>query len=169
MNESTNFTTQDDHLNVQFDELLKSNSAVPDGEMRAHKRLRYRLNEYGNRVLASGSKFLQATQEALSNIGTALAGSIILLPLVIVARGVSVLSHGLLDLIKPLILSTIRLFFETLHAVIAPVRTAFGNFNKYTLFPLLKRIREDDAAALVAFVVLIAMAALVVFLLSVLF
>lgn len=166
MNEYTTFTQQEERQPVQMDELLQTNLEGAESDVRAHKRLRYRLTAYGNRVLASGSKFLQAAQEALSNIGTALAGSIILLPLVIVARGVSVLSHGLLDLIKPLILSTIRLFFETLHAVIAPVRTAFGNFNKYTLFPLLKRIREDDAAAVVAFLVLIALVALVVFLLS---
>ena len=157
---------QDENLDAQLDGLFQLSNQATDAELIGHKRLRYRLTQYGNRVFSSGSKFLQAAREGLSNIGTALAGSIILLPLVIAARGVSVLSHGLLDLIKPLILSTIRLFFEALHAVIAPIRTAFGNFNKYTLFPLLKRIREDDTAALVAFGALIAFVALIGFLLS---
>lgn len=149
-------------VDVQPETLLEPEAS----EQQNQKGLRYRLSRYGNRVLVSAERFLTAAVEAARNIGTALAGSIILLPLVIVARGVSVLSHGLLDLIKPLVLSTVRLFFEVLHGVIAPVRNLFLNFNKYVLFPLLKRIREDDAAALIAFVVLIAVIVLIVFLLS---
>lgn len=162
------FLTKQD-IEVEPEELLEPDLEVAEDKAADHKGLRYRLNHYGNRVLNSGSKFLRAADEAIRNIGTALAGSIILLPLVIVARAVPVLSHGLLDLIKPLILSTIRLCFETLHAIIAPVRTAFVNFNKYVLFPLLKRIREDDLTALIAFAVLLVVIGGIVYLLSVVF
>ncbi len=145
------------NVEVQPEPLIDPEPEPPVGKPINPRSLRYRLSHYGNRALASIGKFLAATIEAFQNIGTALAGSIILLPLVIMARGISVLAKGLINFGKPLMLSIIRLFFETLHAVIAPIRSVFGNFNKYVLFPMLKRIREDDIAAGIAFVVLLAL------------
>lgn len=128
-----------------------------------------RLSRYGNRVLESARRLNTTVTETVTNIGTALAGSIVFLPLVILARGFEVISNTLFSSIKPLILSLFRLVFDLLRGILWPVHEVFVSFNKYFLFPVLKRVQEDDTAALVAFVVLVALIACAVFALSLIF
>lgn len=156
-------------VEVEPEELLEPELEAPKGRPKVFGRLRVRLSEYGNRVLMSGRHFLQVAQETISNIGTALAGSIVFLPLLIVARAVQVLANGILEIIKPLLLSIIRALFDALRAILWPLHEAFTSFNKTILFPLIKRIREDDTTALIAFGVLIIVVVGIIYLLSVLF
>ena len=160
---------KDKNIEVEPEELLEPDWELPKTKGKPLTGLRGRLLNYGNRVLASGSKFGHSTIEAVRNVATALAGSIILLPVVIIVRGVWVLSRNLVDWVKGVILSIIRLFFEVLNAIVSPVRIVFGNFNKHVLFPLLKHIREDDTAAVIALVVFLAITGGIVYLLSLVF
>ena len=121
---------------------------------------RGRLNRYGSRAFRSAGAFLITLRETVTHIGTALAGSIILLPVVILVRGIHVL---LFTLAKTLILSLFRAVFDLLQIVIKPLYLTFSTFNKRVLFPLLKRIREDDTFALAAFVIMLVVIGGVVF------
>src|SRR5262249_49906690 len=60
--------------------------------------LRERLGRYGNRVIGSMRNFFITFGHMLANVGTALAGSIILLPFVILVRGVEVLLSNFFSL-----------------------------------------------------------------------
>jgi len=122
--------------------------------------LKGRLNRYGSRAWRSAGAFLITLRETVTHIGTALAGSIVLLPVVILVRGIHVL---LFTLAKTLVLSLFRAVCDLLQMVIKPLYLAFSTFNKRVLFPLLKRIREDDAFALAAFVIMLIVVGSVVF------
>lgn len=113
------------------------------------------LSRYGNRSLESARRLVITCRDTLVHIGTALAGSIILLPIIIIVRGVSVVFDVLLSSIKPLLLSLLRGIFDLLRAIIQPLYALFYGFNKQVLFPLMKRIKEDNTTAFIAFVVLI--------------
>ena len=145
-------------VEVEPEELLEpeySDDGFADENPSRMKRLQARLGRYGNRVLQAGRHFIVTLTETVGHIGTALAGSIVLLPVVIIVRGVSVLADAFLSTIKPLLLSFFRAIFEVLRALIWPLHEVFMGFNKQILFPLIKRIKEDDVAALVALAVLV--------------
>ncbi len=117
--------------------------------------LQSQLSRYGNRSLESAKRLVITCRDTIVHIGTALAGSIILLPLIIIVRGVSVVFGVLLSSIKPLLLSLLRGVFDLLQAIIQPLYALFYGFNKQVLFPLMNRIKEDNTIAFIAFVVLI--------------
>lgn len=157
---------QEQNVHLEPEELLEPESEPPKGRPKMFGKLRVRLSEYGNRVLASGRRLVETASETITNIGTALAGSIILLPLVILVRGVSVLSHSFLDLVKSMLLSILRALFEAMRVILLPFHKIFVGFNKNVLFPAIKRIREDDTAALIAFVVMLVVVGGAIFLTS---
>lgn len=150
------------NVHVEPEELIDPALEMGDNSTRI-KRLKYRLSTYGNRVLESGKQLITSFTETIANIATALAGSIILLPVVIIVRGVSVLMNNFFGMFKPFILSLFRVLLDVLRGLIWPLREAFTHFNKDVLFPLMKRIKEDDTAALVAFGVLVLLIGGVVF------
>jgi hypothetical protein len=155
-----------ENVQLEPEELLEPEAEHVKGRPSPFGRLRVRLSEYGNRVLGSGRRFIEVASETLSNIGTAIAGSIVFLPLLIVVRGFSVLANGVIQIFKPMLLSLVRALLDGLRTLMWPLHELFINFNKRILFPIIKRIKEDDVAALVAFVALVAVVGGVVFLLT---
>lgn len=154
---------------VEPEELLEPDLEHSKGTPSRLGALRIRLSDYGNRVLGSGKRLIQVVAETLGNIGTAIVGSIVFLPFLIIGRGVSVLTHNLLAFIKPLILSLLRGILDLICGIFWPFHEAFTGFNKRVLYPAIKRVREDDTAALVAFGLLIVIIVVVIVVLTVVF
>ncbi|HVO70357.1 MAG TPA: hypothetical protein VMT24_09945 [Aggregatilineaceae bacterium] len=115
---------------------------------------RERLGRYGNRVLGSATYFFVTFWHMLVNVATALAGSIVLLPIVILVRGLAVLLSTVFSLAKSTVLSLFRAIFDVLSVPVRVLNDLFHGFNKRVLYPLLKAIREEDTAAVVALVVM---------------
>jgi hypothetical protein len=139
-----------------FDPVQKPETATPKKKNveTEHGTFRSRLRRYGNHILQAAQHFNHVLLETVSNMATALAGTIIMLPVVIVIRFVQVALDTIFNSIKPLILSLLRAFIDGLRVVISPIHRAFRWYNKDVLKPLLKQIREDDIAALFAFGIL---------------
>jgi hypothetical protein len=154
------------NVEVEREELVEPDAPAPVGKLTRMGLLKHRLGLYGNRVLTSGSHLWITFSDTLTQIAAALAGSIVLLPVVILARGMYVLLNTVFSLFKPLILSLVRGVFDLLRGIIWPFHTAFLMFNKRLLFPILKAVKEDDTVALVAFGVLIAVVVGIVVLLN---
>jgi hypothetical protein len=152
-----------DSVEVEAEQLVEPEGEPPN---QPAVTIKERLSRYSNRVLSSAERLFQVLVETGHNIWTALTGSIVLLPAVILVRGVKVLSKNVVALIKPIILSLFRAIFDALRGLIWPVHEVFYGFNKRVLFPLLKRIREDDTAALVAFALLLVLVGGVIFALT---
>lgn len=114
-----------------------------------------RLARYGSQALSAVRYFAHIFFETLSNMGTALAGSIIMLPVVIVIRAIQVVLGNFFESLKTLLLSILRALFDGLRYLISPLHEAFSWYNQQILKPLLKQIQEDDTTALVAFGVLV--------------
>ena len=127
---------------------------------------RTRLRRYGNQILQAVQHFNHVLRETVSNMATALAGTIIMLPVVIMVRFVQVVLDTVFNSIRPLILSLLRAFIDGLRMVISPIHRAFLWYNQDVLKPMLKQIREDDITALVAFGSMIAIAVGVALILS---
>jgi hypothetical protein len=115
------------------------------------KPLTGRLYLYGGRIRTSANHFLSILWETLTNLATALAGSVVFLPALIVRRALSILFANSLELVASLSLSLGRLALDVARMAISPAHRFTSAFNKQLLFPMIKRIKEDDAAALLAF------------------
>ncbi len=115
-----------------------------------------RLSHYGNRALGSGHSLAIAVRDTFVHVSTALAGSVILLPVVILVRGLYVLLRTALTSAKDILLSVARAVFDVLRVPFQTVSSLFYAFNKRCLFPILKRVREDDTFAVIALALLVA-------------
>ena len=154
------------NVEVEREELVEPDAPLPMGKLTRMGQLKQKLGLYGNRVLTSGKHLWMTFSDTLTQIAAALAGSIVLLPVVIVGRGMYVLLNTVFSLFKPLILSLVRGVFDLLRGILWPLHTAFLTFNKQVLFPILKAVKEDDTVALVSFGVLVALIVAIVMVLN---
>lgn len=124
-----------------------------EGKPSSTGKTRGRPGEHSNRMPVSDQGLTEANPEPLRNFDTTLDESISFLPAQIRTRGISTLVHGGSDIIKRRLHTLIVL----LRRILWLPHEAFYTFNKRVLVSLLKRIREDDAAALATFIVLISL------------
>ena len=144
------------NIGVEPEELLE-----PDVEPKTKTPTRFqafklRLSHYGNRVLDSAHHFVSAIGDAVVHIITAMAGSIILLPLIVLVRGTYVLLRTVFTSGKDIVLSLARALLDLLRLPFQAAAKLFSTFNKEILLPLLKKAKEDDTFAVIAMVMLIA-------------
>ena len=148
------FLNEDAAKHQTSDAGVSTDSRVSPGKQTRFQSFRSGIGGYGHRVLNSAERLIIALRDSIVNVGTALAGSIVLLPFTIVARGLYVLLRTLLTSGKDLVLSIARLIFEVLRLPFHGLARLFRAFNQHFLFPMLKRVREDDTFAVVALVLL---------------
>ncbi len=142
------------NVDIEPEELLE-----PDVEPKDSTRFqafKAHLHHYGNRALASASYCVVAVRDAVVHLSTALAGTIVLLPLVILVRGLYVLLRSILTSAKDIVLSVARAIFDVVRLPFQVVSAMFSRFNKQVLFPTLKRVKEDDTFAVIGLIVLVA-------------
>lgn len=150
---------QSDNVEVEPELLVEpENLNVTDEQSTRRAILKNRLKHYGNRVLASAQHLFIVLRDTVTHIATALAGSILLLPVVVIVRGTYVLTRSIFAYGKDIVLSLLRAIFEVLVVPVQAIYKVFYAFNKQVLFPLLKRIREDDTFAVIAFLMLVGVA-----------
>ncbi len=142
------------NVSVEPEELIEPDAA-PSNSTRLQA-IRSHLSHYGNRALQSARFLATAVRDTIVHISTALAGSIVLLPVLIIVRGLYVLLHTLLNSAKDIVLSLARAVFDLVRVPLQAVSGFLNTFNKRLLFPVLKRVREDDTFAVIALAVLIA-------------
>lgn len=150
------------NVEVEPEQLIEPEDKTPaevrPGRLRA---VRAYLSHYGNRALGSAQHFFVTFREAIVHIGTALAGSVVVLPLIILARGPYVLLRTVFTSARDIVLSLVHAVFDVLRLPFQVLYSLFSTFNKKVLFPALKRIKEDDTFAVIAFVVLVGVALIV--------
>ena len=158
-------------VEVEPEELVEPEIEAQDepeiqGRSRRVAAMRERLGRYGNRVLGSAKRFFVTIWHMLLNIGTAIAGSIVLLPFVILVRGLDVLLSTVFSLAKSAVFSLFRAIFDLLCIPVRAVNEVFHRFNKQVLYPAIKQIREDDTSAVIAFVALLSVVGAVIFIVT---
>lgn len=137
-------------------------TSTPPTTLSRSRMFRSAIRRYGIHVLDSVQHLVVTIRDAIANIVTALAGSVLLLPVTIVVRGTSVLMSTLLSSVKDLFLSLARVIFEVVRLPFHGLTRLFQTFNKRLLFPVLKRVKEDDTFAVVA-LLLLALAIVVIY------
>ena len=95
-----------------------------------------RLSHYGSQALLAVRHFVHIFIETLNHIWTALAGSIIMLPVVIVVRAIQVVLGNFFGSLKSLLLSLLRALFDGLRYLISPLHEAFSWYNQQVLKPV---------------------------------
>jgi hypothetical protein len=118
---------------------LNTAQTPDDNELPKRKRtplrmFKQRLRKYGMRLFESFDRFMTVFWTTVINVGTALAGSILVLPVLVMIRGLSVLLANFVETFVSAVRSLMRIMLDGGHFILWHLQQPIEAFNTRLLY-----------------------------------